>query len=37
MADMCLDPERPLRAMFVFAGNPLLSIGGGERLARGLA
>ena len=35
LADMLLDPERPLRAMFVVAGNPLLSIGGGERLVRG--
>ncbi len=37
MADMCLDDERPLRAMFVVAGNPLLSIGGGERLERALS
>lgn len=37
LADMCLDREAPLRAMIVFAGNPLLSIGGGPRLERGLS
>lgn len=37
MADMILDDESPLRAMIVVAGNPALSIGGGERLERALA
>ena len=34
MADAILDGERPVRAMIVVAGNPLLSIGGGERLRK---
>lgn len=34
MADAILDSERPVRAMVVVAGNPLLSIGGGERLRK---
>lgn len=34
MADAVLDSERPVRAMVVVAGNPLLSIGGGERLRK---
>ncbi|MEA3018990.1 MAG: hypothetical protein QOI47_514 [Actinomycetota bacterium] len=34
MADAILDSERPVRAMIVVAGNPLLSIGGGERLRK---
>jgi anaerobic selenocysteine-containing dehydrogenase len=34
MADAILDSERPVRAMIVVAGNPLLSIGGGERLQK---
>ena len=37
LADMILDDEAPIRAMFVFAGNPLLSIAGGERLERAFA
>ena len=37
LADMIEDPERPIRAMVVIAGNPVLSIGGGERLARAMA
>lgn len=37
LADMIEDPERPIRAMVVLAGNPVLSIGGGERLARAMA
>ena len=37
MADMILDAETPLRAMIVAAGNPALSIGGGERLERAFA
>lgn len=34
MADAIMDSERPVRAMIVVAGNPLLSIGGGERLRK---
>ncbi|HEX4904461.1 MAG TPA: molybdopterin-dependent oxidoreductase [Acidimicrobiales bacterium] len=34
MADAILDAELPVRAMIVVAGNPLLSIGGGERLRK---
>lgn len=34
MADAILDSETPVRAMIVVAGNPLLSIGGGERLRK---
>ena len=34
MADAILDGERPVRAMIVVAGNPLLSIGGGDRLQK---
>jgi anaerobic selenocysteine-containing dehydrogenase len=34
MADSILDSERPVRAMIVVAGNPLLSIGGGDRLQK---
>jgi anaerobic selenocysteine-containing dehydrogenase len=37
MADMILDGDEPLRAMFVVAGNPALSIGGGKRLERALS
>lgn len=37
MADMMLEGEDRIRAMFVVAGNPALSIGGGARLARALA
>ena len=36
MADRILDPERPIRAMVVVAGNPLLSIGGETRLREAL-
>ena len=36
LADMILESETPLRAMIVSAGNPALSIGGGERLAEAL-
>ena len=32
MADAILDAENPVRALIVVAGNPLLSIGGEERL-----
>ena len=32
IADMILDDETPIRALVVFAGNPLLSIGGEGRL-----
>ncbi len=34
MADAILDSEQPVRAMFVWAGNPLLSIAGEDRLAK---
>jgi anaerobic selenocysteine-containing dehydrogenase len=34
MADAILDSDRPVRAMIVVAGNPLLSIGGGDRLRK---
>lgn len=37
MADMILTDEEPIRALIVVAGNPALSIGGGERLATALA
>jgi anaerobic selenocysteine-containing dehydrogenase len=33
LADMILTGDEPIRAMFVVAGNPVLSIGGGLRLA----
>jgi anaerobic selenocysteine-containing dehydrogenase len=36
MAEMILADESPIRAMIVVAGNPALSIGGGERLAQAL-
>ena len=36
LADEIEDPERPLRALFVVAGNPLLSMGGEARLRRAL-
>ena len=36
MADMILDDEKPIRALLVMAGNPLLSIGGGARLEKAL-
>lgn len=36
LADEIEDPERPLRVLFVVAGNPLLSMGGEERLRRAL-
>jgi len=32
LADMILDDTNPIRALFVIAGNPLLSIAGGDRL-----
>ncbi len=35
--DMILDPERPIRAMIVVAGNPVLSVGGEERWREALA
>ncbi len=34
MADAILDSDNPIRAMFVWAGNPLLSIAGEARLAK---
>lgn len=37
LADMIEARDEPLRALFVVAGNPLLSIGGGERLREALA
>ena len=36
MADAILGSERPVRAMIVVAGNPLLSIAGGDRLQKAL-
>lgn len=36
MADAILDSETPVRAMFVVAGNPLISIAGGDRLLKAL-
>ncbi|MBL7502335.1 molybdopterin-dependent oxidoreductase [Frankia sp. CNm7] len=36
LADMINDDESPIRALFVVAGNPLLTIGGGDRLADAL-
>jgi formate dehydrogenase len=32
LAEAIRDPERPIKALFVLAGNPLLSIGGEEKL-----
>ena len=32
IAESILDPDRPIRAMFVVAGNPVLSIGGEEKI-----
>lgn len=37
MADAILDSAAPVRAMIVVAGNPLLSIGGQDRLAQAFA
>jgi anaerobic selenocysteine-containing dehydrogenase len=37
LGDMVRDPEHPIRALIVLAGNPVLSIGGGEGLADALA
>ena len=36
MADMIEDPDEPIRAMIVVAGNPVLSVGGEERMRRAL-
>src|SRR3546814_207310 len=36
MADAILDSDEPVRAMIVVAGNPLLSIGGGDRMHKAL-
>lgn len=36
LADFITDPDEPIRALFVNAGNPLLSMGGGPRLRRAL-
>jgi formate dehydrogenase len=36
LADMIEDDDEPLRALFVLAGNPVLSIGGSARLASAL-
>ncbi len=36
LADMIEDKAHPIRAMIVLAGNPALSIGGGERLTQAL-
>lgn len=37
LADCILGEERPVRALFVLCGNPVLSIGGEEHLRRALA
>jgi anaerobic selenocysteine-containing dehydrogenase len=37
LADMILTDDEPIRAVFVVAGNPVLSIGGGPRLAEAFA
>ncbi len=37
MAEIIRDPARPIRALIVVAGNPLLSIDGEEKLRRALA
>ncbi len=36
MADAIVDAAQPVRAMIVVAGNPVLSIGGGDRLTKAL-
>jgi anaerobic selenocysteine-containing dehydrogenase len=36
MADMIVDEKDPIRVLFVISGNPLLSIGGEEKLRRAL-
>jgi formate dehydrogenase len=36
LPELIADPDEPLRALFVFAGNPALTVGGGERLADSL-
>jgi anaerobic selenocysteine-containing dehydrogenase len=36
LAEQITDPDEPLRALFVLAGNPVLTVGGGERLERAL-
>lgn len=37
LADMILTDQSPIRALIVTSGNPLLSIGGGERMRRAIA
>ena len=37
IADMIGDEENPIRALIVFAGNPLLSIGGEDRMRKAFA
>ncbi|MCZ6782548.1 MAG: molybdopterin-dependent oxidoreductase, partial [Proteobacteria bacterium] len=37
LPDMIEDPEDPIRALVVVAGNPVLSVGGEERMRRALA
>jgi anaerobic selenocysteine-containing dehydrogenase len=37
IADMIRDDEKPIRALLVIAGNPLLSIGGEERMREAFA
>ena len=37
IADMIRDEEKPIRALFVIAGNPLLSIGGEDRMREAFA
>ncbi len=36
MADFIEDAQEPIRAMFVVAGNPLLTVGGEERMRRAM-
>jgi len=36
LADHVLEAERPVRALFVLAGNPVLSVGGEERMREAL-
>jgi formate dehydrogenase len=36
LMELIADADEPLRALFVFAGNPALTVGGGERLAEAL-
>jgi anaerobic selenocysteine-containing dehydrogenase len=37
LPELIADPDEPLRALIVVAGNPVLTVGGGERLAGAFA